>query len=57
VNGETRGRLLCFERDGRAVVIWTHNGLGILAYATREDANRRALARWWAGSGSGPIEP
>ena len=57
VDGVVKGRLLCYESSqGNAVLVWTHDGLNIVGFAVRQDANQAALAKWWSGPSSGPIE-
>ena len=57
VDGVVKGRLLCYESSqGNAVLVWTHDGLNIVGFAVRQDANQAALAKWWSGPNSGPIE-
>jgi class 3 adenylate cyclase len=41
------GRLACYSKDGQASVLWTYDGLNILARAVRENGDAEALSTWW----------
>ena len=42
------GRVLCYRRNGRSVLAWTHPGQGIVFTASRNDRQDVKLYRWWS---------
>ena len=45
--GAVGGRLLCRESSGDAILVWTYDGLAIVAVATRRDGDANKLMQWW----------
>lgn len=54
VDGVEVGRLLCFEEDGSARLVWTDERLDIMGDAVWSDATYDALYRWWLAAGPIP---
>lgn len=46
-NQDPVGRLTCYFQEGDAWIVWTYDKQKILAIASREDDNMRALYDWW----------
>ena len=50
-SGAHTGHVMCFMRDGEAVVEWTYVDANIYAIATRRDGDLAALYAWWEDVG------
>jgi hypothetical protein len=54
VDGVEVGRLLCFEEDGSARLVWTDERLDIMGDAIWSDESYDPLYRWWLAAGPIP---
>jgi hypothetical protein len=52
--GEPTGRFLCYEYQGRASIVWTHEALRIIAYLDVPGAAHDAAHSIWTTAG--PIQ-
>jgi class 3 adenylate cyclase len=50
-SGAHSGRVMCFIREGEAVLEWSYIEPNIFAIATRRDGDRSALYEWWEDTG------
>ena len=50
-SGAHTGHVMCFMRDGEAVLEWTYLDPNIYAIATRRDGDLAALYAWWEDAG------
>ena len=49
--GPARGRILCYQVESGARLVWTYDGTDIIAIATRSDGDAAALYQWWLANG------
>ncbi len=47
-NAGYSGRVLCYRKNGRSVIAWTHPEKGIVFTASRNDRRDVKLYRWWS---------
>ena len=54
IDGQTAGRLACYQANGQTVVQWTNRDLLLIGMGSDESADFASMYAWWQGAGPLP---